>query len=70
MNGPVPIKNLSEGNPMSHEATAKLNASAILGKVPAVTLAFWVIKIFATTLGETGGDAVTTVTAASLPNLR
>jgi hypothetical protein len=29
------------------------------GKVPAVTLAFWVIKIAATTLGETGGDAVT-----------
>ena len=28
------------------------------GKVPAVTLAFWVIKIAATTLGETGGDAV------------
>jgi len=27
-------------------------------KVPAVTLAFWVIKILATTLGETGGDAV------------
>jgi uncharacterized membrane-anchored protein len=30
-----------------------------LSKVPEVTLAFWVIKIFATTLGETGGDAVT-----------
>src|SRR5919199_4489663 len=28
-------------------------------KVPQVTLMFWVIKIFATTLGETGGDAVT-----------
>lgn len=27
-------------------------------KVPEVTLAFWVIKILATTLGETGGDAV------------
>lgn len=27
-------------------------------KVPQVTLAFWVIKICATTLGETGGDAV------------
>jgi|SRR5579872_115111 len=31
----------------------------ILSKVPAVTLGFWVIKILATTLGETGGDAVT-----------
>ena len=27
-------------------------------KVPEVTLGFWIIKIFATTLGETGGDAV------------
>ncbi|HET8709840.1 MAG TPA: hypothetical protein VFM32_00585 [Spongiibacteraceae bacterium] len=29
-----------------------------LTKVPEVTLIFWVIKILATTLGETGGDAV------------
>ena len=29
-----------------------------LSKVPAVTLGFWIAKIFATTLGETGGDAV------------
>jgi uncharacterized membrane-anchored protein len=28
-------------------------------KVPEVTLAFWIIKILATTLGETGGDSVT-----------
>jgi uncharacterized membrane-anchored protein len=27
-------------------------------KVPEVTLAFWVIKVLATTLGETGGDAL------------
>jgi uncharacterized membrane-anchored protein len=33
------------------------NGSA--GKVPAVTLGFGIIKILATTLGETGGDAVT-----------
>jgi len=31
---------------------------AALTKVPAVTLGFWVIKILATTLGETGGDTV------------
>lgn len=31
----------------------------MLTKVPAVTLGFWVIKILATTLGETGGDTVT-----------
>lgn len=30
-----------------------------LSKVPELTLLFWVVKIFATTLGETGGDAVT-----------
>ncbi len=29
-----------------------------LSKVPEVTLTFWIIKILATTLGETGGDAV------------
>jgi len=29
-----------------------------LSKVPQVTLAFWIIKILATTLGETGGDAL------------
>ena len=32
--------------------------SATLSKVPEVTLLFWIIKIAATTLGETGGDAV------------
>jgi uncharacterized membrane-anchored protein len=30
----------------------------LVSKVPQVTLLFWVIKIFATTLGETGGDAL------------
>jgi uncharacterized membrane-anchored protein len=29
-----------------------------LSKVPEVTLLFWIIKIFATTLGETAGDSV------------
>ena len=31
----------------------------VASKVPAVTLTFWLTKIAATTLGETGGDAVT-----------
>jgi uncharacterized membrane-anchored protein len=35
------------------------NLNTIVSKVPQVTLAFWIIKILATTLGETGGDAVT-----------
>jgi uncharacterized membrane-anchored protein len=30
-----------------------------VSKVPEVTLTFWIIKIAATTLGETGGDTVT-----------
>lgn len=30
----------------------------MLSKVPEVTMVFWIIKILATTLGETGGDAV------------
>lgn len=34
-------------------------AEEALGKVPAVTLGFWVVKVLATTLGETGGDWVT-----------
>jgi len=35
---------------------ARIDATS---KVPEVTLGFWLIKILATTLGETGGDAVT-----------
>ena len=46
---------------------------AALSKVPAVTLGFWIIKILATTLGETGGDSVTMswlgeTTAHPVPN--
>ena len=33
--------------------------SELVAKVPQVTLVFWIVKILATTLGETGGDAVT-----------
>jgi uncharacterized membrane-anchored protein len=35
------------------------NAINRVVKVPEVTFVFWIIKILATTLGETGGDAVT-----------
>lgn len=35
------------------------DANSAVSKVPAVTLGFWIIKILATTLGETGGDTVT-----------
>ena len=34
------------------------NRENALTKVPEITLGFWIIKIAATTLGETGGDAV------------
>ena len=44
---------------MKKKAPAKLKSvQIILSKVPEVTLLFWIIKIAATTLGETGGDAV------------
>jgi uncharacterized membrane-anchored protein len=36
-----------------------VGVDAHLSKIPAVTLTFWLIKIAATTLGETGGDTVT-----------
>ena len=35
-----------------------MDKTPVLAKVPAITLSFWLIKILATTLGETGGDAV------------
>lgn len=35
-----------------------MNKPSTLSKVPELTLIFWIIKIAATTLGETGGDAV------------
>ena len=35
------------------------NPDHYASKVPEVTLGFWIIKILATTLGETGGDTVT-----------
>jgi uncharacterized membrane-anchored protein len=45
--------------PVNHRAADMRGAVAAgLSKVPEVTLGFWLIKILATTLGETGGDAV------------
>jgi uncharacterized membrane-anchored protein len=35
------------------------DAAARTSKVPEITLLFWILKVAATTLGETGGDAVT-----------
>jgi uncharacterized membrane-anchored protein len=36
----------------------KLDPKVVASKVPEVTLVFWILKILATTLGETAGDAV------------
>lgn len=38
--------------------TSRELTSETLTKVPAVTFGFWIIKILATTLGETGGDTL------------
>lgn len=43
---------------MTHLERPSAAQLEVLSKVPAVTLGFWVIKILATTLGETGGDTV------------
>lgn len=37
-----------------------MNRRLLTGKVPALTVGFWIVYVAATTLGETGGDAVST----------
>ena len=41
-----------------HDTPGRSAVDFVASKVPAVTLGFWIIKILATTLGETGGDTV------------
>ncbi len=41
-------------------STADRSPSQMLNKVPEVTLIFWIIKIMATTVGETGADFLAT----------
>src|SRR5437016_1093250 len=48
----------SLGNNDLHTVRADADWNDVLSKVPAVTTAFWIVKILATTLGETGGDAL------------
>lgn len=43
---------------MKKDFSMRYTTEQALSKVPEVTLIFWIIKIAATTLGETGGDAV------------
>src|SRR2546429_1625199 len=48
-------KMMSDEDSRAYQAADEANA---LSKVPQLTFAFWVVKILATTLGETGGDAL------------
>jgi uncharacterized membrane-anchored protein len=41
---------------MSQSIASPMTAGRMLNKVPAVTLFFWIIKVMATTVGETGAD--------------
>ena len=50
--------------------TLNSNLNTIVSKVPQVTLLFWIIKILATTLGETAGDAVSRRDDEPCPSLQ
>jgi uncharacterized membrane-anchored protein len=50
--------NFSGAPPRTEAYSQPRSTSTLLSKVPHVALAFWVAKILATTLGETGGDAL------------
>jgi uncharacterized membrane-anchored protein len=52
------FSDVSSSRPRAEAVAAPLSTTALLSKVPHVALAFWVAKILATTLGETGGDAL------------
>jgi uncharacterized membrane-anchored protein len=52
-------RTLSAGHPAALNGKRDMDQrSDVLSKVPAITLGFWIIKVLATTLGETGGDTV------------
>lgn len=44
--------------PCSRGVPSNSTFNEVLSKVPQVTLAFWIVKILATRLGETGGNAL------------
>jgi uncharacterized membrane-anchored protein len=58
MTGASEAVRYSQDEPSPKASWAKSGAPRS-SKVPEVVLGFWIIKILATTLGETGGDAVT-----------
>jgi uncharacterized membrane-anchored protein len=45
-------------SPQYQLETMGMDKDAVASKVPEVTLGFWIIKVAATTLGETGGDTL------------
>lgn len=54
-----PLSRPGENKTYNRRNDLRTPAEEMISKVPAVTLGFWIIKVLATTLGETGGDAVT-----------
>ncbi|CAN5775080.1 membrane protein [soil metagenome] len=47
---------VAHGRGMEAPVTSRPTARAVLNKVPEVTIFFWIIKILATTVGETAAD--------------
>jgi uncharacterized membrane-anchored protein len=45
-------------DPGTQNLSSRILSPQILSKVPQVTLAFWIVKVLATTVGETGGDSL------------
>ena len=52
------VRGQLESVSMSRDAVPTKVTDGVASKVPEVTLGFWVIKVAATTLGETGGDTL------------
>jgi uncharacterized membrane-anchored protein len=52
------VKDARSDEPKNRVESMPAITKTQISKVPQITLVFWVIKIFATTLGETAGDAV------------
>ena len=60
---PQPRKSFKNLNTEPGLADRSANSSTeqlrdFIAKVPAITVGFWVVKVLATTLGETGGDSL------------
>src|SRR5580658_10307307 len=51
------LPTFTRGTDVSADAAAD-DKSAGFSKVPLITMSFWIVKVLATTVGETGGDAL------------